>query len=241
MKDFIKTHRTLIVGILIALALVAVWMWFAGNARQQTSFRRTDDRAKQVKTLVADVFKGSHKDQQVAINSIARLEQSGTCHGNWWNDWQQSVVPTIRNAADRCRTKERSILKAIQAANGMKRYVTDEQKIIKQISSLSVDASAKDWPTKAKTSAQAAAKALDGIRVVSSAQPVQKVAKAHIEAIISAWNSLNTASSKQDKTAYLAAETQLKQAYADLAAISDVSDTQVLKLLSGLSAAVSSL
>jgi predicted negative regulator of RcsB-dependent stress response len=241
MKDFVKTHRTLLISIIIALVLLAVWAWFAGNARQQTSFRRTDDRAKQVKTLTKDAYKGDRKDRLTAINSIAHLQQSGTCHGDWWNDWQQSVLPTIKNAAERCRTKERSIVKAIQAANGLQRYTADEQKISKQIGTLSVDVAAKDWPTKAKTAAQTAVKALDGIRIGSSAQPVQKAAKARIEVIISGWNSLNTASSKQDKTAYLAAETQLKQAYADLAAISDVSDTQVLKQFGGLSAAASTL
>jgi len=52
---------------------------------------------------------------------------------------------------------------------------------------------------------------------------------------------LDTASKKQDKTAYQTAEAQLKQSYADLAAIIDVSDDALQKLFSTLTTATDTL
>lgn len=230
-------HGKLLIGILVLVTLLLVWGWFAGGARQQASFNRTDDRVKQAKTLLTGAFNGSRTERLAAIQSLTRLEQKNTCHGDWWNDWQQSVSPSIRTGAKECRAKEEKLAKVIQSADAIDIFLTDEAKITKQIGTLKIDSSAKDWPTRAKSAAESVVKALDGIRVVSAVQPVQQAAKSRTEAIISAWNALNTASGKQDKNSYLAAETQVGQSYADLAAVADVSDTALQTLLSALNTA----
>jgi len=231
MKKFVRTHGKLLIGAAIIVVLLLVWGWFAGSARQQTSFHRTDDRVNQVEKLLSDVYTGNRAERVAAIGSLARLEQKDICHADWWNDWQQSVVPTVKTEAERCRTKEKNLSKVIRAADAIQQHLAAEIKVTTQLNALTIDSSVKDWPTKAKTAAEGAVKVLDGIRVVSSVEPVKTAAKTRIEAIVAGWTSLNAASGKQDKDAYLTAEAQLKQAYANLAAIADISDAELQKLL----------
>ncbi len=231
MKKFMQAHAKLIIGILLLLVLVFAWLWFAGNARQQTSFRRTSERVSQVRDLAKKSYAGTRTNRVAALTKLAGLPQDNLCRGDWWNDWQQTLVPTIKNDAQACKAKEEKLVKVIRAASETNRYLTDEAKIAKHLQLLIVDNAALGWPTKAKKAAESALSNVNGIRVVSAVKPVQTAAKTRIEAIISAWNALHTASDKNDKTAYLSAEATLEQAYADLAAIADVSDTALSKQL----------
>lgn len=241
MKTFIKSHGRLLAGVLIGILLLGVWAWFAGGARQQASFRRTDERVAQVKMLVKSAFSGSRIARLSAINSLSKLPTKGMCHGDWWNEWQQAVIASIKSDADRCRQQERKVQNTVRAAQAIQDYSTADTGIAKQLAALKVDTTAPDWPLKAKAAAIRAAQAINSIRAISTAEPVQKSAKEHVAAILAAWDALNAASSKQDKDAYLAAEAQLKQAYADLAAISDVSDAQLATLLARLQTASKAL
>lgn len=241
MRRFFSAHRQLIIGIVVVALLLSAWTWFAGAARQQSSFRRTDERIAQAKTYMKAAFSGDRTSRLSAIDALAKLPTSGTCHGDWWNDWQQKVIPAIQTAAERCRKQEGALKGVIQAAAGVKQYEHDEAGITKQLAGLKVDTTAPDWPLKAKAAAARAAKAINSIRAIPTLEPVQKSAKTHVEAILTAWDALNTASSKQDKDAYLAADAQLKQAYANLAAISDVSDAQLTTVLKRLKTAATAL
>ena len=79
------------------------------------------------------------------------------------------------------------------------------------------------------------------IQVTAPVQPVLDASKERVSAIVKAWSTLQDAAAKKDKPAYLAAETTLKQTYADLGAISDVSDTQVNAEVAKLIQALSSI
>lgn len=241
MKSFVRSHRTLLLGIVIAFVLLVTWAWFAGAARQQTSFRRTDERVAQAKQLLTKATKGSQRDRLGAIGSLANLKTNGVCAGDWWNQWQQTVVPDIKSAAGRCRAKEAKLASVTKAAAALQQYLAGQATLTMQLSALAVDATAKDWPAKAQAAAQSVKKTLDASRTVPSVEPVQKAAKSKIEVIITAWNSLTTASTKQDKTAYLTAEAALKQAYADVAAVSDIADAQLTKLFSAMTNAAKAL
>jgi len=144
MKTFLLARKKLLIGVIFALILLSVWVWFAGNARQQASFRRTDDRVSQAKRLIPTIIEGSRTKRLTSLRVLAGLKKDDTCKGDWWNDWQQTVLPNAKTGAEQCRAKEKKWAKVAQAAADINDYLTDESKVTKQIGTLKVDASASD-------------------------------------------------------------------------------------------------
>lgn len=242
-KKILSQKKSLVPITLITLVVAAVLVMFAGYNRQQASFSSTTDHYNSVKQLSKTIFEGkrSIKDRVDAIADLANFQQIRPCRGDWWNDWQQTVVPSVTSGVKTCH-KQASQLSAIAAsAASLNRYEVDDSTIAGQIGKLKIDNTAKNWPQTALKNAQTAYRAIDDIRSTTSSKPVRTAAKGCIKAIIDTWNALNDASTKQDKAVYLNAEVNLKQAYANLGSIADVSDKQLSAQLSVLKTIVNTL
>ena len=233
MKKRITKRNVSAAGLVMAVVLLGAGAVVAGNLRQQASFTRTEDRAASIKTVAKAAFntKSSNKQRIDAIGGLAALKSDDTCHGDWWNDWQQGLLGSTSKAATRCRATEADIKSVSMAAEEVLAYVRDDAEVAAQVASLRIDTADEAWPQTALKAAQRAKEKLDGMRTGKNGEPVLKETEARLNAIISAWHALTAADAKKDKTAYLTAETALKDTYSALGAITDVSDAQLTKVM----------
>ena len=224
------------------LLITALSVYLLGNARQQASFDTASTRYDRMQTLSKATFApdGKAANRVEAISELAQLQAANSCKADWWNDWQQSL-PRTEPKAQECRKRETQIARIALLAQNVQQYIASETVITKQIATLRIDSKAKNWQQTALGNATSALKIIDDTEPVESAEALKKASNECITNIIKAWNALNQASTKQDKTAYLTAETNLKQAYVNLGAITDVADVSLGAVVTPLKTATSKL
>lgn len=233
-KKLFKRKRTwMIVGATLMVTLGAGFV-VLGVTSQQSVFAATDRQRQEVKSFTAAIFSNSSNNNQrlSAIKRLGELEVKGNCRGEWWNGWQQSVLPPLKKASDKCEQDRQKLDAVVAAAGQAQEFLQYDTAVTQQIATLAISSTKQNWQQAALKDAQKAQAAIKSIRTPKSSKDAQKAAVDRLGAIITSWNSLNAASAKQDKTAYLDAEGKLKQAYADLGAVADASDAGISKLVS---------
>lgn len=232
-KKLFKQKRTWVVIAMVAVLVGLITVVMAGYARQQTIFGTSNERHQNAKSLVATVFNGRSTQGQrlAAIARLTEIESGDNCKGDWWNGWQQSLLPSMKDMAVRCEKQQQAIQKVVMAARQTQDFLQYDKAVAQQMAALAIDTTKQNWPLAALKSAQEARISVKGTRTPKGGEASQRVTLGCLDAIISSWNALNAASAKQDKTAYLNAEAELKQAYANLGATADASDAGISSIL----------
>lgn len=197
-----RTHKLLknrklwiVFGALLLVAAPAA-MWALGSAQWSQAFNQTQQRSSDVRSMAAIILSSkTTKDKRLAmIAELSRLKTDGMCQGSWLNDWQKQVIEDVNRKENECRKSEANIAGSVKAASSVTVHLAADTKISEQIARLKMDTMVKTWQETALKNAQDVQKALDGIRVVSTAEPVLKVSKERVAAIMTAWTDLNEAS-----------------------------------------------
>lgn len=238
----LKQKRTWIVaGVVIAVALTGLWV--AASMQQAASVKAQVDedyeQARAAGRVVLADNTTSQSERLAAVETLSNISAK-SCGGEWWSSWQQAL-PSVQAATKDCEAKVKRVQAVSKAANELKNYVNDDTKVAKTFEVLKTSAGSGDWQKVALSSAESARRDIEAMAVTKDNKKLLVTSKDKLVAIIAAWTALNDASSKEDKDAYLKAQDELSQAYADLGAISDVSDAQIVILVAPLEAAIAKL
>ncbi len=238
----IKQKRTwLIVAVVLVVIIAGVAILSdLRYANVSKSLNNDYRRAKQSAQAIVPDSKAGREDRLKAVNELS-IQVTVKCQGEWWNAWYGVLIPSAQERVKDCMAKTIKLRAISQAANRLQEYLKDDDKVSKTLEVLKIATGSNDWQKTALASAESTRRDLEKIAVTKDNKVLLATSKEKVSAIIAKWNALNTAASKQDKTAYLQAQTELAGSYADLGAISDVSDAQVEKLVGALYAKSSML
>ena len=222
--------------IAVAVLVIGAGIWFLASRQWQTvasDAKQQSSRANELKQRITT--KGSREEHLNAIKALASL-QDVSCQGSWWYDWQTAVWPGSGEAKKTCQKLSGKVDSLITAAQSLSRHLKNEEKITEQLGALVIDSRVKDWQTKALSASSTVYDELSSLTVSSTAQPVLKEATERVKEVKAAWKALNVASSKKDRTDYETALNRLDDAYAQLASVTEVSDTELSTLVTSIKA-----
>ena len=216
----------IVIGGSVAMLVKGAHEWTAKANASTVALR---DLKRDVKKLSSDQ---TPKERREVVSRLSLNNDTVNCKGSWWYNWQADYLESGRDAKKVCTLTLEKITTLQRSLGALNQYFTEEESIVLVLQTLRIDASQPDWQVKAKQSiakakqdlAKDSFKSDDGKKVLAEAQ-------ARVGALEVSWAKLDAASEKQDKTTYMASLAELKQAYADMTSIADVSDTSLLALI----------
>ena len=242
--SFIKRKQTWLIIALAVILAAFVGLWVVAGLQHAAIAKNVDKEysdAKAAAKLIAKDSSASRDKRLVAIKTLSTPREIQNCEGEWWNVWYGMVLPSAKQGVKDCETKAKHLLATAMAASRVNEYLEADVKVTKTLAVLKPATGSDTWQKTALSSAQSALRDIEAMAVTKDSKALLVVSKDKVLAITKAWGSLNEASSKEDKTAYLDAQSKLIQSYADLGAISDVSDKQVEELVGALQVEASKL
>ncbi len=199
------------------------------KAKASTSTTTLQNLKKDVKMLSDDQ---TPKERRALVNRLAANTIPINCEGSWWYGWQADRLDSGREARKACTSNLQKITALQRSLADLHMYLHDEEKIISILMTLKIDSSQAGWQANAK---QAIVKAKQATTVYTpksaQAKKVLRDAQGKLASLEASWVKLDVASEKQDKTNYMTAVSELKQAYTELSQIADVSDLQLESLV----------
>ena len=242
-KPIFKQKRIwLAVGVVVFIAAI-VGMWILAGMQLNAVNEQVDAAYSEAKVTSQSVLAGSKVSQQKRLAAVEQLAGTTTpedCGGEWWSAWYLAL-PAAKKTAQQCMAKVERLRLVAQAATELKMYLDDDLKVAKTLTTLKMSTGSDTWQKTAQGSAETVLRELENMSETKSNQELLTVSKDKTKLVIDGWVVFNEASSKEDKAAYLDAESKLSQAYANLGVISDVSDKQVIKLVGSVQASISKL
>ncbi len=231
----INKRRWIPGAIVVSVLLIIVGMSVEGAVRQQRVLEQSTEQLTRVQEQLNKLqAKNTTRDERLKIlATLAREQQGINCDGGRWNAWLQQIS-SIKQKATECQATTKKTNRSITAVQALQTYLSDEKKILQQLLELRIDASRDNWQTEALKDAQEVEAALEKLSVVKETEPVLKASQQQTGKIIAAWQEFQTANQKQDKAAYIQAESTLRQTYAGIQAIADTSDAELTELVSKL-------
>jgi len=243
-KSAINQKRTWIIVCAIVIIAALIGIWTASSLRHAKIITEVDQayaEAKATAKAVSTSSKASRDNRLKAINKLSKAQTIVTCSGEWWSGWYDTLLPTAKAEVDDCIAKLKKLNAVSRVAARANVYLDDDAKVAKTLAVMKVATGSGNRQKTALSSVESALRDIEAMAVTGDNKVLIVASKEKLTVIITAWNALNEASSKEDKMAYQKAEGQLAQAYADLGAISDASDTQVKKLIVALQVTIHKL
>jgi hypothetical protein len=243
-KSFFKQKRSWLIAAVIVITLVGVvWVAASVSAHNEAmkAVKQRADVAKDAAKHIAPDSKADNSERLAAIKTLSTLKPTKVCRGEWWNSWYGTVLPAAKKSVQNCTELSKRIANVSNSASRLDAYLESDTKIARTLAIIKVANGSNEWQKTAASSAESAQRDLDAITSTKDTELLLATSKERVEAIINGWSALNTASAAQDKDAYLKAEDELVQSYANLGAISDISDERVRELVAALQIATNTL
>lgn len=240
-KSLFKQKRTwIIVGAVVAVCIILFTLaWVAAANRQAgaaAQIQKWYDTAKATAKVVSSDSQASRDERLSAIKSLTVTQDDSICKSVWWGAWRDEFWPPAKAEVDECVANAALLNKVAESASVLETYLADDTKVAKTLAIIKIAKGSGDWQKTAASSVESALRDIEAMAANRNNKKLLDASKEKLEAISTKWVALGQASSKEDREAYLKAEGELAQAYADLGVIGDISDEQVKKLIEELQA-----
>lgn len=148
-------------------------------------------------------------------------------------DWQMRVLPSLRSAQEQCQQELTRLTDATRPLRDIVQFAHNERQladVLAPTAKLPQRPTEKDWQT-ILTSWQQTSTAINELEKGEDFQPVQRITKEKVDAIVSAWQRIIAADKAENRSAFTSARQILDTRYDELGDITTVLHEQRQKLL----------
>jgi len=224
------SKRTLLIAsaslILLFGAGVYTWQSLSSWKAYEARLKREQGEYQELKD---DALSGKTADQRLA--AIKQLDEKlqkrdELCAANLLFAWQANLIPALKDGVATCKSKVEQ-LDAIAGPLGTLRSTLEvSQKVEGILSSLVATESLTEsnWAERGQGAAKKAQESLKAINASGESKQVIEQAKSLTAGLVKSWDTLIAANAAKDKTAFLAASSEVQKADADFGSLADSFD-----------------